>query len=90
MLRAQEAALVDALGTLPAELELPEVPTEEELESLQHHVQALEFEKMNRMVSFMEKRQRIQNLFHMLGSRPSLHFEKDVVSESRSAEFKVS
>lgn len=88
-LRDLEAELVASLGALQTEIQLSEVPTESQLDALLQHVQSLEREKLNRMGLFMEKHQRIIEIYDQLGTEPSLLFEKDVVEENRTTDFKV-
>ncbi|KAL0269570.1 UNVERIFIED_CONTAM: hypothetical protein PYX00_007260 [Menopon gallinae] len=86
----REAELCERLDTMPVNMKFSPIPKETELKQFEKHIAVMEQEVANRKLTLTETSQKIQRIFKELDIKPSLNFERDVISDETHENFVLS
>ncbi|KAJ8912896.1 hypothetical protein NQ315_011219 [Exocentrus adspersus] len=83
-LRERQLDLCNSLGKKPKILKDDPLPSAEEIEEFQKHIEKLEVEKFNRLETFFTTKDKLMKIVKELNAKPTSTFEQNVFSEDDS------
>lgn len=87
-LKSQQAAICDALGKRPKELNTSPLPAKEQIQEFRNYLEELSDLKFQREEQFLKHKTRVVAIMDELQIKPSLDFERRIVQQDDSS-FKV-
>ncbi|KAJ8928189.1 hypothetical protein NQ314_019252, partial [Rhamnusium bicolor] len=84
-LRKKQLELCNNLGKEPKIIKDSPLPSSEEIEEFQKHIEKLESEKFNRLEKFISTKEELLDIIKELNIQPSSNFEKEVFASDDSA-----